>query len=86
MSVIVPTRNRCALLAMTLRSVMWQRDVAMEVIVVDDASSDETEAVVAARGDPRVRVIRCQTPVGVSRRAQPGRDGGARRVARVRRR
>jgi glycosyltransferase involved in cell wall biosynthesis len=65
-SVIVPTRNRSALLAMTLRSVAWQRDVGLEVIVVDDASSDDTPAVVAAIEDPRFRLIRCRTPGGVA--------------------
>jgi hypothetical protein len=36
-SVIVPTRNRSALLAIALRSVLRQRDVDLEVIVVDEA-------------------------------------------------
>jgi glycosyltransferase involved in cell wall biosynthesis len=65
-SVIVPTRNRSALLAMTLRSVLRQRDVDLEVIVVDEASTDDTPAMLAALGDARVRVIRHETPHGVS--------------------
>jgi glycosyltransferase involved in cell wall biosynthesis len=65
-SVIVPTRNRSALLAMTLRSVLAQRDVEFEVIVVDEASSDDTPAVIKSFGDPRIRSIRHDRPQGVS--------------------
>ena len=38
-TVVVPTRNRSALLAMTLRCVLGQQDVDLEVIVVDEAST-----------------------------------------------
>jgi glycosyltransferase involved in cell wall biosynthesis len=65
-SVVVPTRNRSALLAMTLRSVLRQQDIDFEVIVVDEASTDDTRAVVAALDDTRVRVIRHEMPLGVS--------------------
>jgi glycosyltransferase involved in cell wall biosynthesis len=65
-SVVIPTRNRSALLAMTLRSVLCQQDVELEVIVVDEASTDDTPAVLAALDDVRVRVIRHDIPRGVS--------------------
>jgi GT2 family glycosyltransferase len=65
-SVVVPTRNRSALLAMTLRSVLSQQQVELEVIVVDEASSDDTGRLLAAVGDPRVRVIRHDAARGVS--------------------
>jgi glycosyltransferase involved in cell wall biosynthesis len=65
-SVVVPTRNRSALLAMTLRSVLRQQDIDFEVIVVDEASTDDIRAVVAALDDTRVRVIRHEMPLGVS--------------------
>jgi glycosyltransferase involved in cell wall biosynthesis len=67
-SVIVPTRNRSRLLTATLLSVLRQRDVDLEVIVVDEASTDDTPAILAAaaRGDPRIRIIRHDTPLGVS--------------------
>jgi glycosyltransferase involved in cell wall biosynthesis len=61
-SVVVPTRNRSALLATTLRSVLRQQDVDLEVIVVDEASTDDTPTVLAAIGDARVRVIRHDAP------------------------
>ena len=65
-SVVVPTHNRSELLTVTLRSVLRQRDVDLEVIVVDEASTDETAAILAGLGDPRVRTVRHETPRGVS--------------------
>jgi glycosyltransferase involved in cell wall biosynthesis len=65
-SVIVPSRNRVPLLRLTLRSVSRQRDVDIEVIVVDDGSSDGTVDAVARGGDSGVRVIRHDRPLGVS--------------------
>ena len=65
-SVVVPTHNRSRLLALTLRSILWQRGVEFEVIVVDDGSSDDPAAVVAGFGDDRLRVVRHARPLGVS--------------------
>jgi glycosyltransferase involved in cell wall biosynthesis len=61
-SVIIPTRNRARLLHRTLESVLKQSSENLEVIVVDDGS---TEAV-AASADPRVRLLRNPKPTGVS--------------------
>jgi glycosyltransferase involved in cell wall biosynthesis len=41
-SVIIPTRNRSRLLATSQRAVRRQRAVDLEVIVVDEASTDDT--------------------------------------------
>ena len=65
-SVVVPTRNRRALLSETLHSVLWQRDVDLEVIVVDEASTDDTLEMIAALADSRIRVIRNSAPTGVA--------------------
>jgi glycosyltransferase involved in cell wall biosynthesis len=67
-SIVVPTRNRSRLLTTTLDSALCQRDVHIEVIVVDEASTDDTPDILAgaARKDPRVRTIRHDTPQGVS--------------------
>ena len=65
-SVVVPTRNRSSLLRKTLRSVLWQQQVELEVIVIDEASTDDTSAMLTALGDGRVRVIHHDRPRGVS--------------------
>jgi glycosyltransferase involved in cell wall biosynthesis len=65
-TVVVPTHNRRELLVQTLRSLIWQRAVALEIVVVDDGSTDDTAAVVAGLGDRRLRLLRHETPQGVS--------------------
>ena len=66
-SVVVPTHDRERFLAQTLRSVLRQRDVDLEVIVIDDGSPPgQVPAVVAALGDHRVRVVRNEVAHGVS--------------------
>jgi glycosyltransferase involved in cell wall biosynthesis len=64
-SVIIPTRNRPHLLQRTLDSVLNQSTDNLEVIVVDDASTNTTGAELAA-AHPRVRVLRNPQPSGVS--------------------
>jgi len=58
-SVVVPAFNAAATIEETLQSVSQQTYRNLEVIVVDDGSSDETAALVRRRGarDPRFRVI-----------------------------
>src|SRR5918997_407322 len=65
-SVVVPTHNRRDLLEETLRSVLGQRDVLVEVIVVDDGSSDDTTTFLASHPDPRLRTIVHETSLGVA--------------------
>lgn len=63
-SVVVPTRNRSALLATTLRSVLRQRHVDIEVVVVDEASTDDTTQIVGSFDDARLRTVRHEVPLG----------------------
>jgi glycosyltransferase involved in cell wall biosynthesis len=65
-TVVVPTHDRSGWLQQTLRSVLWQEDVTLEVLVIDDGSSDDTAGAVETAGDARVRVIRHDAPQGVS--------------------
>jgi hypothetical protein len=74
-SVVIPTRDRRRLLAMTLKSVLRQRSVHLEVIVVDEASTDGTPSFVAAMRDPRISLIRHDEPRGPSAARN---DGAAR--------
>ena len=66
-SVIIPTRDRWSLLETSaLPAAFSQRDVELEVIVIDDGSIDGTAERVARLGDSRVRVHRLARSAGVS--------------------
>ncbi len=56
-SIIIPTYNRGYCIAQCLRSVLAQSFRDYEIIVVDDASGDDTEAQVAAVHDARISFI-----------------------------
>jgi glycosyltransferase involved in cell wall biosynthesis len=71
-SVVVPTRNRWALLERTMASALAQQDVALELLVVDDGSTDETAARLAELVDPRVRVLRLDRGGGPARARNAG--------------
>ncbi len=72
-SVILPTYNRAAMLAEAIASVRAQTFADWELIVVDDGSTDETEATVRAltREEPRLRYLR-QPQGGVSKARNAG--------------
>lgn len=55
-SVIIPTYNRANLISQAIESVLQQTFSDFEIIVVDDGSTDDTEAAVKAYGD-RVRYV-----------------------------
>ncbi len=71
-SVIIPTFNRRSLVEEAVASALAQRQVAIEIIVVDDESTDGTAEAVAAFGAP-VRLVR-QLHGGVA----AARNAGAR--------
>lgn len=56
-SVILPTFDRARELPAALASVLQQDFSDLELIVVDDASSDETAELPCLRGDPRIRYV-----------------------------
>lgn len=56
-SVVIPAYNRADLIDHTIKSALSQSWQNLEIIVVDDASMDDTRAVVQAIADPRVRYI-----------------------------
>jgi glycosyltransferase involved in cell wall biosynthesis len=53
-SVVIPTRDRPDLLALTLRTVLWQECVETEILVIDDGDEPATAEVV-----DRVETIEC---------------------------
>ncbi|GAB1594764.1 glycosyltransferase family 2 protein [Lysobacter claricitrinus] len=59
LSVLVPARNVAPWLADALGSILGQADAHVELLVLDDASTDTTFAIASAHAarDPRVRVL-----------------------------
>jgi GT2 family glycosyltransferase len=71
-TVVIPTRDRPELLAVTLHSVMWQRDVDLKVVVIDDGSRTDPRDHVESLADPRVHVITHPSSLGVARARNRG--------------
>lgn len=65
-SVIVPCYNAEATAEHAIRSILRQTDPDLEIIAVDDGSTDETAAVLASMSDPRLRVIQHGSNRGIS--------------------
>ncbi|HUO62628.1 MAG TPA: glycosyltransferase family A protein [Terriglobales bacterium] len=59
-SIVIPTRNRAHLLAYALESALRQTAGDFEIVVSDNASTDETEAVATKVASPRVRYVRSE--------------------------
>lgn len=65
-SVVIPLYNRAHSVERAIYSVLCQSYRALELIVVDDASTDGSAEIVAAIDDPRLRLIRHETNSGAS--------------------
>jgi glycosyltransferase involved in cell wall biosynthesis len=74
LSVLIPCWNAAATIERSLGSVLAERDVPLECIVIDDASTDGTADLVAsiAEGDSRVVLIRLELNGGVSNARNQG--------------
>ena len=77
-TVVIPTRNRWRRLSVALEGALRQEDADLEIVVVDEASSDETPERLADLDDSRVRVFRHEQARG-GRRHETG--ASARRAA-----
>ena len=79
-TVVIPTHDRWPLLSRrALPSALAQEDVELEVVVVDEASSDGTREGLEALDDPRLRIVRHDVP-----RRLPGARNAGVEVARGR--
>jgi glycosyltransferase involved in cell wall biosynthesis len=58
LSVVMPTRNRAGLVCEAIESALRQREGQVEVIVIDDASTDDTAEVLAKRFGSRIQYLR----------------------------
>jgi glycosyltransferase involved in cell wall biosynthesis len=71
-SVIIPTYNRAEYLHEAVSSALQQTHDDLEVLVLDDASTDSTRNVVTAFDDPRIRYIRHPENLGPNRNWRRG--------------
>lgn len=66
-SIIIPTYNRARLLLLAVESALSQSWTDFELLILDDASTDDTAERVSERvKDPRVRFIRYPRNVGIT--------------------
>lgn len=65
-SVIIPTYNRKATILRSVNSVLEQTYSDIEVIVVDDCSTDDTEDVIKSIKNNKLKYIRCSQNGGVA--------------------
>ncbi len=56
-SVVIPTHNRSALLHLAIQSVLQQTFQDFEIVIVDDASNDDTREVISQFNDRRIKYI-----------------------------
>jgi glycosyltransferase involved in cell wall biosynthesis len=61
----MPARNAASFIAQAIASIQQQTDLDWELIVVDDASTDETANIVRAFHDPRIRLLTNETQRGI---------------------
>jgi glycosyltransferase involved in cell wall biosynthesis len=57
-SIIIPTYNRENIVSRAIHSILAQTYQNFEIIVVDDASTDNTESVISGFTDPRIQYVR----------------------------
>jgi glycosyltransferase involved in cell wall biosynthesis len=75
-SIVIPTRDRAAVLPRAIASVVAQSYPNWELLVCEDGGSDEIAAVVGSFGDPRVRHVPGR-PEGVGAARNRGLDAAA---------
>jgi glycosyltransferase involved in cell wall biosynthesis len=73
-SIVTATYDRAATLPRAIGSVLAQDYAAWELIVVDDGSHDDTQAVLRSYDDPRIRVVRHERNLGVAAAKNTGLD------------
>jgi glycosyltransferase involved in cell wall biosynthesis len=71
-SVVIPTINSLHYLKVTVRAILEQSMDDLELIVVDEASTDGTAEWLDAHPDPRVRVIHHERPMGACQSRNDG--------------
>jgi glycosyltransferase involved in cell wall biosynthesis len=66
-SILIPTYNGAEVIGDTLRSILSQSFQDFEIIIQDDASSDNTIEIVKTFSDSRIKIFRNEKNIGYSR-------------------
>lgn len=64
LSVCIPTYNAAHFLPAAIESVMRQGLDDFEILIIDNASEDQTQALIASMSNPHIRYIRNETNIG----------------------
>ena len=73
-TVIIPTYNRASKISAAIHSVLQQTYTNIEVLIVDDGSTDNTQEVVEAIEDERVKYLKLNENKGVSAARNAGAE------------
>lgn len=65
-SVVMPVHNGARFLRAAMNSILTQTHTDFELVVVDDASNDESAAMVKSYGDGRIRLLQTERQLGVA--------------------
>lgn len=63
-SIVIPAYNHAAYVGHAIRSALTQTIADIEIIIIDDASSDETANVLESFDDPRISIYRHENNLG----------------------
>ena len=73
-SIIIPTYNRANLIERAIRNIFEQTYSDIELIVVDDGSTDETEKILSSIDDQRLKYVRYTPNKGANHARNVGMD------------
>lgn len=71
-SICIPTYNYGHLIGKAIASVLEQGDLVSEILILDNASTDNTQEIVSAFKDPRIRYSRNASNLGFAGNLQRG--------------
>ena len=66
LTVGMAANNSERFISYALESVLRQKDIALEFLIVDDGSHDRTSEIVLSFKDPRIRLIKHSNPKGMA--------------------
>ena len=79
-SVIIPVYNKEKYIEQCLKSVINQTYSDVEIIIIDDASTDNSLELVKSIKDSRIKVIELKENVGAGTARNKGIEGAKRRI------